>query len=487
MHKSTPCPRWVAGWAISLFALLAVVSASSANAATFANPIVPADGTGGTADPSIVYRSGFYYWARSLNGNSIAIAKAKRLQDLGMAPQIVVYTAPSGTPYSKNLWAPELQYLNGQWYLYFAADDGNNANHRMYALQASTQNPQGGWAFRGKLAPPTDSWAIDGTVLQKDDGSLYFIWSGWRGLNDGFPQRLYIASMSNPTTISGERVEISSPTLPWETEVAAIQEGPSVIQKNGRINLVYSASASWTDSYKLGLLINTDGHVLNPASWVKKSQPVFVSNPDAQAFGVGHNGFVKSPNGKQDWLVYHATSTSGAGWAGRNIRAQRFSWRPNNTPKFGQPVAVGAWINEPAGSPGDSHLRFEAADVSANYLRHARGRARLDANVTPIEDSLWRQVPGLNDPHAVSFESVNFPGHYLRHRNGEVWKDASDGSALFKADATWRKRPGQGDGAGVSFEASNFPGSFLRHRNGLFYSEALGTPLDRDDATFYER
>ncbi|MEK8033973.1 family 43 glycosylhydrolase [Ideonella sp. DXS29W] len=456
-------------------------------AATFTNPIAPAGGGGGAADPSIVYRDGFYYWASSVNGNSIGIAKAKRLQDIGQVPRVIVYTAPPNTMYSKELWAPELAYLNGRWYLYFAADDGNNANHRMYALQADTQNPQGTWAFRGKLAPPQDFWAIDGTVLQQDDGRLYFIWSGWRGANDGFPQRLYIAPMSDPVTISGDRVEISSPTLPWEMETAAIQEGPAVVKHNGRINLVYSASASWTDSYKLGLLSNTDGQVLNPASWVKKSEPVLVSNPAGHVYGPGHNCFVKSPNGRQDWIVYHATTDSGTGWGARNIRAERFTWRTNDTPDFGKPVAVGKAIKEPAGSPPDSSMRFEASKIGGNFMRHANGRVRLDANVSPAEDAQWRQVPGLNDPHAVSFESVNAPGHYLRHRNGEVWSDANDGSGLFKADATWRKRPGQGDGNGVSFEASNFPGSFLRHRGGLFYSEGLASQLDRDDATFYER
>lgn len=486
MGRTTARGSWLAACA---FAWIAVIGAApgDAAAATFTNPIVSPDGSGGTADPSIVWRDGFYYWARSVNGNAISIAKAKRLQDIGTVASVIVYTAAPNTMYSKNLWAPELQYLNGQWFLYFAADDGNNANHRMYALQANTQNPQGGWAFRGKLAPPQDFWAIDGTVLQKDDGKLYFIWSGWRGANDGFPQRLYIAPMSNPTTISGDRVEISSPTLPWETEVAAIQEGPAVIKKNGRINLVYSASASWTDSYKLGLLSNTDGNVLNPASWMKKSEPVFVSDPDARAFGPGHNCFVKSPNGKQDWLVYHATTTSGAGWTGRNIRAQRFSWRPNNTPKFGKPVAVGAWINEPSGSPANSQLAFEASKIPGAFMRHQANRVQLNTNVDPPDDAQWRQVPGLNDPHGVSFESVNFPGQFLRHRNGEVWKDANDGSGLFKADATWRKVQGQGDGNGASFEASNFPGSFLRHRGGLFYSESLSSQLDRDDATFFER
>ncbi|MES2931957.1 MAG: family 43 glycosylhydrolase [Pseudomonadota bacterium] len=459
----------------------------SALAATFDNPIVPANGPAGAADPSVVYRDGFYYWVRSIEDSRIGIAKSKRLQDIGTAPMTVVWTPPVGTAYSKDLWAPELSYLNGRWYIHFAADDGNNTNHRMYALEANTQNPQGSYTFRGKVAASADVWAIDGTVLQKDDGSLYFVWSGWNGANDGFPQRIYIAPMSNPYTISGSRVEIAAPTYNWETVGAALLEGPEVIKKNGRINIVYSASGSWTDDYKLGLISNTDGNVLNPGSWVKKNTPVFEKNPGGQAYGIGHNSFVKSPNGQEDWIVYHAFQFSNGGWGNRSVRAQAFSWNTDNTPYFGTPVAFGAQINEPAGSAANSNVRFESINVGANFIRHANSRARLDANVNPYQDSEWKLVPGLSDPYLMSFESINFPGTYLRHRNGEVWKDASDGSAGFRNDATWRKKQGVGNGDGVSFESVNFPGNYLRHRNSLFYSEPVSSTLDRNDATFWER
>jgi len=470
--------------ALTLFASL---MGKLALAATFANPIVPANGPGGAADPSMVYRDGFYYWVRSIDDNRIGIAKSRRLQDVGTAPMIVVWTPPANTAYSKELWAPELQYLNGKWYIYFAADDGTNANHRMYALEANTQNPQGSYTFRGKVADATDSWAIDGTVLQKDDGSLYFVWSGWRNANDGFPQRLYIAPMSNPWTISGARVEIAAPTYTWEQVGAALLEGPEVIKKNGRINIVYSASGSWTDDYKLGLLSNTDGNVLNPASWVKKSAPIFEKNPGGQAFGVGHNGFIKSPDGQEDWLVYHAFQYSNGGWANRSIRAQKFGWNADNTPNLGTPVGWGVQIAEPAGSGANSQVRFETSNIAGHFVRHANSRGRVDANVTPFDDSQWKMVPGLADPYLVSFESVNFPGQYLRHRNGEIWKDASDGSALFKADATWRKVQGVGNGDQVSFESYNFPGNYIRHRNYLLYSEPASSALDKADATFSER
>lgn len=130
--------------------------------------------------------------------------------------------------------------------------------------------------------------------------------------------------------------------------------------------------------------------------------------------------------------------------------------------------------------------RFEASNVSDAFIRHRDARGRIDANVTPFADSQWRMVPGLADPAGVSFESVNFPGEFLRHRNGELWKDPFAGQALFLADATFYIRDGLADGSLVSFESYNFPGRYIRHRNSLLYNETITTSLDRSDATFIQ-
>ncbi|WP_462411418.1 family 43 glycosylhydrolase [Neobacillus sp. Marseille-QA0830] len=339
---------------------------------TFKNPIVQVSGSGGSADPSLVYKDGYYYYVKSNKDASIIVAKAKRLQDIGSAPRVTVYTPPSGTQYSKEIWAPEIQYLNGKWYIYFAADDGRNENHRMYVLEGNSQDPQGTYTFKGKVSDSSDSWAIDGMAFQKDDGSLYFVWSGWGNANDGMPQRTYIAPMSNPWTISGPRVEISSPTEPWE---GTLQEGPEVIIKNGTINLIYSANASWMDDYVLGQLTNTDGNVLNPASWVKKKTPVFVKNPQGEVYGPGHHSFIKSPDGKEDWIVYHAFKNSNGGWANRSVRAQKFTWNEDGTPNLGTPVAYGADILEPSGTPDIVRYEYEAENAKVGGIAFVRNSA----------------------------------------------------------------------------------------------------------------
>lgn len=93
---------------------------------TFVNPIAPAP----HADPWVLYHEGAYYYCFSRGGNSLCVAKAERLCDIGKAEPVCVYTAPEGTLYSKSYWAPELHCLDGTWVIYVAADDGQNAHHR---------------------------------------------------------------------------------------------------------------------------------------------------------------------------------------------------------------------------------------------------------------------------------------------------------------------------------------------------------------------
>ncbi|HEX2543071.1 MAG TPA: glycoside hydrolase family 43 protein [Caldimonas sp.] len=320
-------------------------------AATFTNPIVAAARPGGSADPSVVYQDGHYHYCRSVGNRAIGIARARRLQDIGTAPLVTVWTAPPGTAWSDEVWAPELQYLRGRWYVYFAASDGRNATHRMYVLEGETQDAQGAYAFKGRVAAPGDAWAIDGVALEHEH-ALYFVWSGLRDDARPFPQVLYIAPMSDPWTVSGERQEIAAPDQAWEQVGAALLEGPAVLQREGALHLAYSASGSWTDDYALGLLTYRGGDILNAASWVKSSLPSLAKRPEAGVWGPGHNAFVRSPDGREDWIVYHGIDVSGGGWEQRSVRAQPFGWSPDGRPDFGRPVGPGVPLAQPSGTPG---------------------------------------------------------------------------------------------------------------------------------------
>jgi len=341
-----------------------------AEAATFTNPI------GNGADPWVVTAGGKYYLCGS-DGTSIFLKQSVRLQDIANADPFFIWTPPEGTSYSKNVWAPELHYLDGRWYVYFAADDGDNINHRMYVLEGGTDanDPfNGTYIFKGKISDSSDNWAIDGTVMIYE-GNKYFIWSGWAN-STTYIQNLYIAPMSNPWTISGPRVEISRPEYDWEIPDTGggINEGPEVLIKDDTVCIIYSANGSWTDDYCLGQLKLTGTDVLSKSSWTKKSSPAFEKTD--QVFGPGHCCFVKSLDGTEDWIVYHAAKASGAGWD-RNLRMQKFTWNSDNTPNFGAPAYPGTAIEEPSGTQAlPARIEAESAamyNCYAGYETNASG------------------------------------------------------------------------------------------------------------------
>ena len=318
----------------------------------FTNPLLPSG-----PDPWVIYKDGFYYYTNT-TGSRLVIWKTKTLTDLQHAEKKTIWTPPPGTAWSREIWAPELHFLNGKWYMYFAADDGNNNNHRMYVVENANADPmQGEWTFKGKVADPADKWAIDGTVIEHRN-QLYMAWSGWEGDVNG-RQDLYIAKMKNPWTIEGQRKRISSPLMSWEKNgdtgltrsnpQVYVNEGPQFLQKGNKLFIIFSANGCWTDLYALGMLsISAKGNLLDSASWTKNPGPVFKGVAENQAYAPGHNSFFKSPDGKEDWILYHANPGPRQGCGGRRSpRAQPFTWKTDGTPDFGKPVKLGDSLPTP--------------------------------------------------------------------------------------------------------------------------------------------
>lgn len=279
----------------------------------------------------MIFHGGYYYYVESRQKRHIYIRRARTIASIGDDPGVCVWSAPLRGRNSDNVWAPELHLIDGRWFIYYAADDGENDNHRMWVLEREAQDPRGKYTCRGCL--DTDGWAIDGTVLSLENGRRYFVWSGWPGRRNG-QQNLYIAAMSNPATLTGSRVLIAEPDQAWERVEMPICEGPQVLRRNGDLFVVYSASGSWTPDYCLGLLHNRNQNVLDRASWAKHG-PVF--RKTEQVWGVGHCSFVKSLCQTEDWIVYHSKSSLKPGWDDRDVHAKRFEWDSQGFPDFGVP------------------------------------------------------------------------------------------------------------------------------------------------------
>jgi GH43 family beta-xylosidase len=285
-------------------------------------------------DPWVISHEGYlYYCTVDRLKEKILVSKFSKLSEMSIANLIQVWPGKNQhKPEYLEIWSPELQFIEGKWYIYFALFNNKNGEERMYVLQSMSGYSQGAYELKAKLQVPTDRWAIDGSVLVTENNEKYFIWSGWEEFTNT-SQNIYIARMSDPYTIVSDRVCISRPEYEWEKNgYPHVNEGPQALIRNGRMFIIYSASGSWTDDYCLGQLTYTGGDVLDPNSWRKEPQPVF-SKTDT-IFGPGHASFVEIEN--KHYIIYHAARRSKAGWA-RQIRAKTFDWNPDGSPNFGRP------------------------------------------------------------------------------------------------------------------------------------------------------
>jgi GH43 family beta-xylosidase len=325
---------------------LALVFAACAYASsTFTNPLLRYG-----ADPWVIYDQGFYYYTET-TGENITLWKTRDITDLRHAQKKVIWTPPPTGPYSHQLWAPELHNLNGRWYVYFAADAGADATHHLWVLEDQSTDPfSDDWKFLGPVQGLENHWAIDPTVFE-DRGHYYIIWSGWPGRRPGV-QDLYMAELKTPSKVKGKRVLLSTPQYDWE-RFGNINEGPEILKHASQVFLVYSASGCWTDHYVLGMLVATEGtDLLKAASWRKIDHPVFAGSARAHAYGTGHNTFFPSPDGTQDWILYHANPEPNEGCDNfRSPRAQPFTWDASGFPDFGTPVPLHQRIPKPSGTP----------------------------------------------------------------------------------------------------------------------------------------
>lgn len=312
----------------------------------FMNPLF--DG----ADPWLVRKDGYYYYC-SASGRCISISRSRFITRKGETKRI--WEAPDTGWNRSCVWAPELHFLDGRWYIYYAAGESGPPyiHQKTGVLQSATEDPMGPYRDMGMLytgdnpdMKTENTWAIDMTVFRYR-GKLYALWSGWEkpALTDKTSQHLYIAPMKNPYTIESPRVRISSPEETWETGGPLnLQEGPEILTKLNKLFIIYSCRESWTTDYRIGMLElkSPDSPLTDPSSW-EKTGPVF-SGP----FGTGHCSFVKSPDGKEDWIIYHSKKGTKEGWE-RDIRAQKFTWDLNGYPVFGNAIPVGVEIKRPSG------------------------------------------------------------------------------------------------------------------------------------------
>ena len=150
---------------------------------------------------------------------------------------------------------------------------------------------------------------------------------------------------------------------------------------------------------------------------------------------------------------------------------------PRGTNRFA--LDPGPIISLQSTAPGSTSAYLEHDDIDDGVVL---APVTAGSSGTDKQHASFVQAAGLANPSCISFESIDRPGSYLRHQNFQLHLQPSDGSPLFSQDATFCPGPGN-SGQGMSFQSVNFPGRFLRTFNNVLFLASNGGPNPWDTAT----
>ena len=171
------------------------------------------------ADPYIYrHTDGTYYFTASVPAyDGIVLRKSDTLAGLAQAEETEVWHKHESGIMSCHIWAPELHYINGVWYLYYAGGDKDDIwAIRPYVLECKDEDPiTGTWVEKGKMGRADDdkfsfeAFSLDGTVFE-NHGKWYYIWAEKVGVGKQI-SNLYIGELETPYKLKTVQVLLTTP------------------------------------------------------------------------------------------------------------------------------------------------------------------------------------------------------------------------------------------------------------------------------------
>ena len=298
------------------------------------------------ADPYVYkHTDGKYYFTASVPAyDAIVLRCSDTLAGLAQAEEKVLWTKHESGPMSKHIWAPEIHFLYGKWYIYYAGGEMEAEwEIRPYVLECQGEDPMTDeWIEKGKMRRAKDdefsfeAFSLDATVFE-NKGRWYYIWAEKVGVGKQI-SNLYIAEMENGYTLKTVQVMLTTPDYDWERHGFWVNEGPGIIKHDGKIYMTYSASETGIQ-YCVGMLsADEDADLLDPKSWTKERYPVLTTTEEKGIYGPGHNSFTKDEEGN-DIIVDHArTEAEIVGNPlynpNRHAMLMKIKWSEDNRPIF---------------------------------------------------------------------------------------------------------------------------------------------------------
>ncbi|MFF7161259.1 glycoside hydrolase family 43 protein [Streptomyces sp. NPDC008086] len=330
----------------------------------------------------------------------------------------------------------------------------------------------------GAIPDGRNAWAPE-AIWDSATNSYVLYWATNATLNGVLKHRIYYARTSDFHTITTPQIYIDRPGTQGiiDTQIVEVPAGVGTYRYvrasgDGQITLEGSNSilGTWTNIGNLSGIGLTGSQVEGPMWMQFRDRNEWTLYLDQYAAG---KGYMPVATTNPSAVGTYQLPTSGTYSMGGTKK--RHGSILNLTAAEDARIQT-RWANVPA-------KRLQSFNFQDRYVRHSNFDVRIDQNVTD-DDAKFRPRPGLVGSGTISFESVNFPGYYLRSDGSDFQLVHNDGTTQFAEDATFRQVAGLADSAWSSFQSYNHPDRYIRHYAFQLKLETITTATGRSDATF---
>ncbi len=425
------CPKYVSPTLLAEALVLLVSLAQALAQAPYQNPVIgdPGRVQQELADPFVLKWNGQYY-AYFSGSPILAYRSADLVHWEKIGPVLQVSESPAAWNQA-DVWAPEVVYRNGKFYMYYTAsrksDDWHVGEMARRIGVAVSDTPSG--PFLDSTRPVTPGWGIDGTVFKDPaNGEEYLFYSYL--YEPRLPGAGIVADrLTSWNSVSGQPSNITRGSEAWEDKdgdptngsLRYTNEAPTAVRRHGRYYLMYSGGSWDLPTYALGYATSdTPPHGgMETPGWTKVLPPILRGTPLVD--GPGHNALVKAPNNVDDICLYHARVVPFVEPWNRLPFVDRFYW--NHDRMFMQQPSLGDL-------PVPDRPVFSSAGYDSPTARAYRSGSTM-------------KTTARSDPYTSFVYEVNlriFPAEITKSKTASVVRDEPAGAGalvFFKDNDNW--------------------------------------------------
>lgn len=328
------CARHALWLCTGFFALIVVACGSSEDAQAISAQQLADSIPIFAADPTIFEDDGIYYLYGTDGGQPDHGFRVYRSTDLK------TWEGPVGTSGGfalvkddvfgdKGFWAPHVWKEGNAYYMAYTANEN--------IAIAQSQSPLGPFTQQQKVPIISEGKQIDPFIFQDTDGKKYLYHVKLQNGN-----RIFVAELNDDygSIKAGSLLELLDATLPWEnTDNVSwpVAEGPTVIKRDNRYYLFYSANDFRNPYYAVGMAVAD--HPTGP--WVKVGNEALLSVDHTHWPGTGHGDVFTAGN---QWYYVCHTHNSTTAVGPRRTTIVPFEWHEEDVDGIKVPVFKGDQI-----------------------------------------------------------------------------------------------------------------------------------------------